>query len=481
MKKVSADRLIRIAVALSTEKDLSALLDRILTEAMDITECDGGTVYTRDGDHLQFDNMITLSRGVHRIRQSGGELLPPVPLDRAHVCACAALENRLFNIPDVYRAEEFDFSGTRRYDAMNGYRTESMLVVPMEDERGHCIGVLQLINALGREGEIVPFPKEAEEILRALASLAAVSLSNARLQQAVEDILQSFVTVMVDAIDARTPYNATHTRNMVGYARRFLEWLDREDHGWQIGGEEKKPFLMSIWLHDIGKLVIPLEIMDKTTRLGALEAPLQARIRVGVLMERLRALEKPQEAEAAREKQEALGRASEIIGRINRASFLTEEDVAELRRIAGISCLTAEGNPVPLLTGNEFTALSVRRGTLTEAERKEIQRHVEYTKKLLGEMKFSGIYESVPLWAGEHHELLDGSGYPEALTAERLPGEVRLLTILDIYDALTAEDRPYKPPMTPEKAFSVLESMRDEGKVDGEILRLFRESEAWKK
>ena len=155
--------------------------------------------------------------------------------------------------------------------------------------------------------------------------------------------------------------------------------------------------------------------------------------------------------------------------------------MAELRRIAGISCLTAEGNPVPLLTGNEFTALSVRRGTLTEAERKEIQRHVEYTKKLLGEMKFSGIYEAVPLWAGEHHELLDGSGYPEALTAERLPGEVRLLTILDIYDALTAEDRPYKPPMTPEKAFSVLESMRDEGKVDGEILRLFRESEAWKK
>ncbi len=479
MINASMDRLVQIALALSTEKEIGALLDRILTEAMEWTDCDGGTVYIREQDHLVFQEMITLSMGTHSIRRDGQDLLPPVPLNRSHVCSCAALERRLFNIPDVYEAGDFNFTGTRVYDAMNRYRTKSMLVVPMEDEQNRCIGVLQLINARDPDGAIVPFPREAEEIVRALASLAAVSLNNTRLQQAVNEILHSFVSVMVDAIDARSPHNAAHTRHMAGYARRFMDWLKTADVPFRIPEEEQDPFLMSIWLHDIGKLVIPLEIINKPTRLGALEAPLHARLQTGRLMDRIRALESPADAAGAEAHSRSLQQALETIGRLNHAGFLTEEDLAELRRISALTCQTADGETVPLLTDDEKTALSIRRGTLTDAEREEIQRHVVYTQKLLSRMRFSGVYESVPEWAGNHHELLNGSGYPAHLTAEQLPWQVRLLTILDIFDALTAEDRPYKPPMSPEKAIAVLEDMRDAGKIDGDLLSLFKKSNAW--
>ena len=481
MNPYGTDRLIQIAIALSVEKDTSLLLDRILKEAMDYTGCDAGTVYVREGDFLAFHNMVTLSKGVHEIRREKEQLLPPVPLSRTHVCACAALEGKLINIPDVYRDSAYNFTGTRNYDAVNDYRTRSMLVVPMEDDRGRCIGVLQLINALDGAGSVIPFPREAESVVRALGSLAAVSLDNALLQQAVSDMLHSFVAVMVDAIDARSPFNANHTRSMVRYAARFLDWLEKEKRDASFSPEERDPFLMSVWLHDLGKLVIPLELLDKSTRLGALEEPLKARIDIALLMERLRGLEHPEEAGDAARAYKALGEARETLLRVSSAGYLDDETVARVEEISRMHCLAADGTMIPLLLPEEKEALSVRRGTLTAGERAEIERHVVYTRRLLNKMKFSGAYQDVPDWASAHHEYLNGTGYPDRVTGEQLPKEARLLTILDIYDALTAEDRPYKPPMTPEKAFEVLKSMRDEGKLDGKWLALFEESGAWRK
>ena len=481
MIPLSADRLIQIAIALSAEKDLSLLLDRILTEAIDITRCDAGTVYIRQEDQLVFHVMVTRSKGIHKIRRNAADMPPPVPLSHTHMCACAALDGKLINIPDVYLDSEFNFAGTRRYDELNGYRTQSMLVVPMEDDQGRCIGVLQLINALDEHGGVIPFAPETESVIRALGSLAAVTLNQTLLQQAVSDLLHSFVTTMVDVIDARSPYNANHSRNMVKYASRFIAWLDTGDHGWKIREEEKDPLLMSVWLHDVGKLVVPLEIMDKPTRLGALEGPVMARIQVAQLMEKLRALEHPEQAEDAMRQYQALADARDTLRAANAASFLTDEMLEKLRAIGDMRCLTAEGETVPLLNPEEKAAATVQKGTLTAVERQEMEQHVEYTRRLLANVKFSGVFAPVPDWASRHHELLNGTGYPQHLKAEQLPREVRLLTILDIYDALTAEDRPYKPPIPPEKAFAILESMRDEGKLDGEILALFRESGAWRK
>ena len=474
------DRLIRIAIAVSSEKRTDVLLDTILTEAMNITGCDGGTVYIRTENHLEFRNVITRSKGVHLVGREGEEcILPPVPLNLEHVCSCAAIEHRLFNIADAYEAEDFSFSGTRRYDAINHYRTKSMLVVPMEDEQDRNIGVLQLINAMDGEGNIIPFDASMESIIRALSSLAAVVLNNRRLQQSVTDILHSFVAVMVDAIDARSPYNANHTRSMVSYAERFLSFLDGESCGWRFPEEEKEPFIMSVWLHDLGKLVIPLEIMDKSTRLGSLKTELMARIDVGILMDRIRSLEDREQAEEAMVHRRELEKARDIILKVNSLAYLTDEMYEAVLPLKELRVMTSEGREIPLLSETMWEALTVKKGTLTGEERLEMERHVVYTRQFLSRMQFTGAYAQVPVWAAQHHELLDGSGYPDHMNGKELSRETRLLTILDVYDALTAEDRPYKPPKTPEEAFAILHSMADAGRIDPEILNLFEKSGAW--
>ncbi len=479
MIEYSIERLIRITASLSMEKDLDTILEMILNEAMYITDCDGGTVYYREGDFLLFKHLVTLSKGIRLGGEHGEIKLPPVPLGRKHVCACAALDKKRVNIPDVYESKEYDFSGAQKYDSLNGYRTASMLVMPMQDLKGEVIGVLQLINAKDGNGDTIPFNPEFENLISALSSLAAVSLNNTLLTAALTDILHSFVQVMVDAVDARTSYNANHTKSMVRYGQKFVDWLAKTDNPHRLPDKEKDPFLMAIWLHDIGKLVIPLEIMDKPTRLAKKKKDVIARIRIGKLMERIHALENPEEAALHEQKGKQLDDAAALIEEANTAGFLNDEIIARLEAIRDLTCATEEGE-IPLFTKEEFAAITLRRGTLTPEEKAIMENHVVYTGTFLDRMKFDGDYKNVPLWARSHHELLDGSGYPNKLTAKDLPFEVRLLTILDIYDALTAEDRPYKPAMAPEKAFKILESMRDEGKLDGEILSLFEESKAWR-
>ena len=481
MSEITLDRLIGIATALTTEKNVDRVLERILDEAMTLTACDAGTVYVRDGDLLRFHTVVTLSKNVRLTARGGKDVIPPVPMTRSHVCACAAMDREQFNIPDVYTSERFDFTGAMRYDQMNGYRTKSMLVIPMEDENGTNIGVLQLINATDEKGEIVPFDPSVESVIAALASLASVSLNNNMLSRAVYDILHSFVEVMVDAIDARTAYNANHTRSMVKYAERFLKWLDRTKSPYRIPKAQKDAFIMSVWLHDIGKLIIPASVMDKPTRLGDRERDVSYRIETGILMERIRALSTPAEKEAAEAKIKELEAAREEILRANGAGFIDDETAERLAKYGETTALASDGTAVPILTPEEVVMITVRRGTLTAEERAEMENHVVYTARFLGKMQFRGAYSDVPAWASGHHELLDGSGYPNHSSDGEIPKEVRMITILDIYDALTAEDRPYKPPMPAEKAFSILTDMAEKGKLDPGILSQFRESGAWKK
>ncbi len=476
------DRLVGIALDLSAEKDFDNLMQKILLEAMEICRCDGGTVYVKEGEFLKFHTVYTKSKGIPAAEQSRNADLPPVPLVRTHVCACSAIDKKKINIADVYSSSEYDFRGAQKYDAINGYRTASMLVIPMCDERDDIIGVLQLINALDEDGEIIPFDEEYEQLVSALASLAAVSLNNHKLTQEITDMLHSFVMVMVDAIEARSSYNAEHTRSMVRYAARFMRWLDDTGNEWRIPGEEKDPFLMSVWLHDIGKLIVPLEVLDKPDRLAAKRQDIKSRIEIGCLMERIRGLEHADDADAVRdctEREKELKEAWELIDSSNTPGYLDDKRIEDLKKCALIMCPDADGQERPLLSDEELDAITVQKGTLTADERKQVEKHVVYTSRMLSQMEFKGAYRQVPFWAGAHHEFLNGTGYPGGLNEADIPKEVRLLTIIDIYDALTAEDRPYKHPMPPEKAFAVLESMRDEGKLDGDILELFKESRVW--
>ncbi len=481
MKEMTKKHLLQIAIAITTEKDINVVLENILTEAMDFVNCDGGTIYVVRPDCLKFHTAITRSKNFFMGKNQGNMTLPPVPLSKNHVAALCAMEDKHINIDDVYEAENLDFSGTKKYDEMNNYRTKSMLVLPMEDDRGKVIGVLQLINALDEVGNIVPFPKKAEETIYALNSLAGVSLRNKKLTEQVTDLLHSFVGVMATAIDTRSPYNANHTKNMASYGEKFIDWLNKQDYDWKFSKEIIDPYIMSIWLHDVGKLVIPLEIMDKPDRMGNRMDSWIHKLDISKLMNEIAILKNPSKEKQIRERQEKIDAAKELILKSNTAGFLPNETLDAIRESSDLKLLDIEGNEVPFLDEDELHAMLIQKGTLTSEERDIIQSHVVHTRRLLSQVQFEGDYAKVPDWASAHHEFLDGSGYPNHVKADDLPNETRLLTILDVYDALTAEDRPYKPPMPVEKAFSILDSMVSEGKIDGEILKMFKESGAWKK
>lgn len=479
MKTLDVKKLLDVGAALSREKDGDKLLEIILDAAMDITECDGGTLYISGEGCLQFRIMITLSTGFHKGGKDDPVELPPVPMSRSNVCACAAIDRTLINVADVYSSDRYDFSGPRNYDRLTGYRTQSMLVVPMENDYGEIIGVLQLINAKDESGEAIPFESGYEPVICSLASQAAICLTNMNYAVAIRETLDSFVRVMSTAIDARTPYNANHTRNMVQYADGFIAWLN-ENTDWKFSDAQRRQFLMSVWLHDVGKLVIPLEVMDKESRLGTELGEIRHRFREIGLLNDISLLKAQTDATRHDNTAKALDEGMKLIERTNTAGFLPDEALAELGKLAARTYADETGGVRPWLTPGELHSLSVRKGTLTDEERLIMQSHVEMTSKMLSEMEFSHDYEKVAQWAGEHHENLCGTGYPKKLTAADLCPEVRLLTILDIFDALTARDRPYKKPMPADKAFGILDSMVNEGQLDGEILELFKRSGAWR-
>lgn len=300
-------------------------------------------------------------------------------------------------------------------------------------------------------------------------------ISNKRLAKQVIDLMDSFVEVMVTEIEEKSTYNANHTKSMVRYATNYLEYLREKGKLTDFTSEDTHPFLMSIWLHDIGKLLVPPEVLDKPTRLGSGLSDVLHRIEIAKLMLRI-SLDVDTEERLCE-----LDAAKELILSCNAAGFLDEDKLSQLRNAAKISCLTSDGMSTPLLNDDELEKMTIVRGTLTADERKIVESHVTFTRALLSKMAFHGVYENVPQWAAGHHELLDGSGYPDKLTAESIPWETRLLTIVDVYDALTAEDRPYKPPLPPEKAFAILRDMAAQGKVDSNILESFFNSGAWKR
>ena len=297
----------------------------------------------------------------------------------------------------------------------------------------------------------------------------------------IMSLLESVVRTLSQAIDERSSYTANHTRNMVQLAEAFLNWLDETKHPWKFGENRRRAFLMSVWLHDVGKLAVPLEIMDKASKLGAEMKTIEERFIKVSLLEEVAMLRGKLTAEERELRQKERNDALEEIMCINRAEFVPDEKMDFLKRIMGKTYIDENGKEQPLLTDSEMENLSIRKGTLNAREREIIQSHATVTARILDQINFPDEYGHVPIWASEHHELLSGRGYPDHLKGNQIPKEVRLLTILDIFEALTAKDRPYKKPMTIERAISILDSMVTSGDLDGEILAMFKECKAWEK
>lgn len=312
-----------------------------------------------------------------------------------------------------------------------------------------------------------------------LNDMTNLSAMRKRYTDQLLELLDSLVLALSVSIDERSHYNANHTRNMVMMAEKFLTWLDETEHPFRFDKTKKHAFLMSVWLHDVGKLSVPLKIMDKATRLDSHIERIDNRFDRIHLLDRLAFSEgriSGQEFEC-REKNRAEW--LEFIKRLNNSGFLSAEDEEKINRLASLRYEEEDRTEAPYLTEDEIKCLHIKKGTLTDEERAVMQSHVVVTKKILDNVSFPDDYSMVPEWASSHHELLNGKGYPNRRQGDEIPPEVRLLTILDIFEALTAKDRPYKKPIPLDRAWSILHSMADEGSIDKDILELFKKSGAW--
>lgn len=481
MTQENIEKILEIGVMLSSERDFNRLLEKILSCVMDLTNCDAGTLYLLDDDALRFK--IMRNNTMHTYSGGDGQDpdLPPVPLRRENVCALALLDGRTIRVEDVKRCDEYDFSGPMKYDAITGYNTRSMLVVPMRNRKGEQLGVLQLINALDEKGEVCAFGEDMVLVVESVASQAAITIQNVRYLEEIKNLIQSFVKVMSSAVDERTPYNGSHPRHMAAYGSRFIDYLNTREGAVHFSDAQKEELLMSIWLHDIGKLVTPLEVMNKEKRLLPQQyAEFTHRmeiIRLCAEISRLSGTSSPEEAEALAQQ---TAEAARLVDSANSAGFINAETLEALEALRAKTYTAHDGSTRPWLEPEEYDMLTIRKGTLSAEERRIMEEHVSITDKLLSQIQFPAELSHVRQWAASHHELLNGGGYPQHLKDGEIPPEVRIITILDIFDALVATDRPYKKAMPVERALEILtENAQKRGELDPGLTKLFIESKCW--
>lgn len=478
---LDVNKILEMGIALTSEHDYNKILEKIITCAMELTNCEGGTLYLFRENRLEFMIMRNIDPEVQR----RGGTVPPLELDETKVCAYSAIHRELVNVPDVYAENTgFDFSGPKKYDKMFGCLTKSMLAFPLINHEEKLIGVAQLLNARDEENRLISFTEEHETLIRAIASMAAVSLSNMQYIAQIKELLQSIVSVFTNAIDARTPYNYYHSKHVHDFVANYIEYCNemaQTDASLpKFDADEQEELELAAIMHDIGKLVTPLEVMNKETRLADRLETVLSRFRY------IRALGKIAYLEGRRSKEEYetetayIDAVTELVVQVNSAGFLDDEREAQIKELATRRYEEEDGSTLPYLTEDEAKCLMIKKGTLTAGERETMQQHVVYTDRFLTAMNFDSHYKNVRTWAGRHHELLNGTGYPAGLKGEELSPEVRLLTIADVYDALTSDDRPYKKPHSPEAAFGILGKMVEDGQVDGQILTIFRNSVLWK-
>lgn len=485
------DEIFDVILAFYKERDYYELLDSILAKMMEITHADGGTLYVVEDDMLHFRIMRNLSKGIY-LRAKDKIDAAPILLDQnniQNISAYAAINNEIVSIEDVYNNTEFDFAGPKQYDLEHNYKAQSMLVFPLtatgsDKKEPKVIGVIQLINSINPQtGEIEPFGDIYNPpVLPALSNISANALANILYMKEIQELFNSFVRVMTKAIDERSPYNNNHTNNVARYCRLFAEYLG---HRFEKGDalyfddNRKEQLVMAAYLHDIGKLVTPLEIMDKSDRLGHQLEILRLRLQLKKQQDENAFFRGTLSADERDRSLAEISSARQLMEQVNTAGYVTEEMLEKISRLASMTYLDENGVQQPLFDENHLACLSIRQGTLTQQEREVMQDHVRVTARLLEQMNFNHYYKDVPVWASHHHELLDGTGYPHSLSGEQIQPEESILCIMDIFDALTAFDRPYKQPQDAQIALDLLRDLVEEGKLPGYLVELFAESKVW--
>ena len=495
-----------IGAALSRERDIDRLLENILEAAKTITGADGGTLYsvTDDQSALKFEILRTDSLGISLGGTTGKPIdLPLLPLRTADggpndslVAAHAAIHDRTVNIADAYSAAGFDFSGTRAFDQRTGYRSQSFLTVPMKNHDLELIGVLQLINARDPDtGEVITFSQADQSLAESLASQAAIALTNRLLITQLERLFESFVNLINLAIDEKSPYTGGHCQRVPSLTMMLAEAVDATREGplaaFKMSDRDRYELKMAGLLHDCGKITTPVHVVDKATKLQTIydriglvdtrfevlkrDAELAALRRQLALRPVVDARAEGQELQALQHDIHALEEDREFLRRCNTGTeAMRPEDQQRVRDIAAMRhWRNPQGVQTSFLTAEEVENLTIRSGTLNQAERDTINYHIVATIKMLETLPWPRHLQNVPEYAGGHHERMDGKGYPRGLTREQMSLQARMMGIADIFEALTAADRPYKSGMTLSQAIAIMCKMRDNGHIDPDLFEVF--------
>jgi HD-GYP domain-containing protein (c-di-GMP phosphodiesterase class II) len=485
----------QIGIALSQEKHLDRLLEIILIAAKKITNADGGTLYRRHADQkdvLSFEIIRTDSLGI-AMGGTTGVTIPYAPIqlrdaqghdNTSMVVAYAVLKDRTVAIADAYQEKGFDFSGTKAFDRNTGYHSQSFLTVPMKNHEDEIIGVLQLINAKDRvSGAISAFTETDQRLAESLASQAAVALTNRLLIVQLENLFESFVGLLNKAIDEKSPYTGGHCLRVPVLTMLLAEAVHETQTGplapWHMDQHDRYELKLAALLHDCGKVTTPVHVVDKSTKLHTLYD------RIGLIETRFEVLKRDAEIavlKAGRTDGTALATRLKEIDE-DRA-FLRFCNVggekmkpADQERVRTIAVKYRWSNPageeVDFLTADELENLNIPTGTLTTAERQVINHHIDVTIQMLESLPWPRHLQKVPEYAGAHHERMDGKGYPRGLRGDEMSVPARIMGIADIFEALTARDRPYKPGKTLTESLHILGQLRLNGHIDPDLFDIF--------
>ena len=504
-------KLTRIGVSLSNEKDFTKLLRDILYSSREISVADSGSLYLIDKDEK--GNPKNLRFKISAMDLNSSEFI--LPINKQSIAGYVAYTGKVLNIPDVYNLpKDVEYNFNRDFDKVKNYHSKSMLVVPMKNYLGEVIGVIQLINRKKnfnnklsveqmRGNDVMPFDKYSEELVMSVAGQAAVAIQNNNLIQDIESLFEGFVTASVSAIEARDPTTSGHSFRVALLTVGLAETVDKISSGKfshiKFTHEQMKEIRYASLLHDFGKVGVREKVLVKSKKLEPYELDLikwRFHYMKKDLQEKFTArkldyvkkngtngftgFEKALELEYHIEKKRLDDMLLVIISS-NEPTILEQSNSQALEDISKMNFSFLDGTELPVLTTAELNFLSIRKGSLDFEERKEIESHVEHTFQFLSKIPWTSGLKMVPSIAHAHHEKLNGNGYPRGLHAHDIPIQSKMMTIADIFDALTDKDRPYKKAVPLERALDILKMEVKDHHVDGDLLNIFIESRVFER
>ncbi|KZN66557.1 hypothetical protein N473_09195 [Pseudoalteromonas luteoviolacea CPMOR-1] len=500
--QVALKHLLKLAIELSSEHDTDRLLEHILESAIALSNAEGGTIYSVSEDaQLKFATLINEPLGLHMGGTSGKEIpFPAIPIyledgspNESALVALAAAKKDVIRIDDVYDCTDYDLSAARAMDKKTGYHTQSVLTVPMANHERDLNGVLQLINPRCKD-KVVRFSSDLVELICSMSSLAAVALTNRQLIDDMETLFQAFTRLIAKAIDEKSPYTGGHCRRVPELTMMIASAVHEAKTGpmadFKMTAADRHELSLAGWLHDCGKIAIPEYVMDKATKLHSVYDRIElviAKIEIAKRDIELEFTKRIMKAEALdqqqivktlkMELQQALDKLEDECAFLARANiggeFMKEADQQRVQSLADNYNVVIDGLAQPLLSQEEVYNLSIARGTLTTEERLVINKHMDITLEMLEALPFPKHLRRVPEFAGGHHEKMDGTGYPKGLTREQMSVPARIMAIADIFEALTAADRPYKDAKPLSECLFIMGKMKLGDHIDPDLFDVF--------